>query len=177
MLDLNSPDLPADAEELLSSSHAFNRIIYAAGFFQEGRISELTNDQIESMLNVGERGLAYLMRAVLRKQEQLRELIVITSTSQFTPRQKEPVYNMVKAGAAMFGEAMSVDGRVDKTLVVAPAGTRTEFWDGQDCDDLDTMLDPVWVAGEIVKLRDDDFNYRFAKILRNEPRVEIVETR
>jgi hypothetical protein len=39
------------------------------------------------------------------------------------------------------------------------------------------MLDPAWVAGEVMKLRGDDYRYRFAKIMREPARVEIVETR
>jgi len=39
------------------------------------------------------------------------------------------------------------------------------------------MLDPAWVADEIMKLREDDYKYRFAKIMREPAHVEVVETR
>ncbi len=175
--DLTSPELPHRIGELVMRLPEVSTLVYAAGYFQDGRVTDLTDRQIEEMVDVGGRGLIYFTKAILEKQGKLDELITITSTSQWTPRQKEPIYNFVKAGAAHFSNAMAEDGRIGKVLVAGPAGMRTAFWDGIERDDLDKMLDPEWVADEIVKLRDDDYKYRFAKIMRDPARVEVVETR
>ncbi len=175
--DLSETNLPHRVGELVARLPEIGTMVYAAGFFQEGTVTDLSEQQIEDMIDVGGRGLIYFARAVLEKQGNLNELITITSTSQWTPRRLEPVYNFVKAGAALFSNALSEDERVQKVLVAGPAGMRTEFWDGVERDDLDTMLDPAWVSDEIMKLREDDYSYRFAKILRVPNRVEIVETR
>ena len=55
---------------------------------------------------------------------------------------------------------------------------RTNFWDGRELPDaeLKTYNDPAWVAEQVMELRKDSYSYRFAKILRDPPSVEIVET-
>jgi NAD(P)-dependent dehydrogenase (short-subunit alcohol dehydrogenase family) len=175
--DLSAPDLPQRVGEFVMDLPEIDALIYAAGYFQEGRVTDLTEEQIEEMIDVGGRGLIYFTRAILEKQGKLDELITVTSTSQWTPRKFEPIYNFAKAGAANFTNALAEDGRIDKVLLAAPAGMSTAFWEGIDRDDFDSMLSPSWVAGEIVKLREDDYQYRFAKIMREPARVEVVETR
>lgn len=175
--DLSAPDLPQRISELIERLPEINTFIYAAGYFQEGRVTDLSEEQIEEMINVGGRGLIYFTRAILAKQGKLDELITITSTSQWTPRKLEPIYNFAKAGAAHYSNALAEDGRVAKVLVAGPAGMNTAFWEGVDRDDLDKMLDPSWVATEILKLREGEYTYRFAKIMRQPARVEVVETR
>ncbi len=175
--DLSEPHLPQRVSELVMRLPEINTLVYAAGYFQEGRVTDLSEEQIEEMIDVGGRGLIYFTRALLEKQGKLDELVTITSTSQWTPRRLEPIYNFAKAGAAHFSNAMAEDGRIEKVLVAGPAGMNTAFWDGVERDGSDEMLDPAWVAGEVLKLRDDDFKYRFAKILREPARVEVIETR
>ncbi len=175
--DLSEPNLPQRIGELVAKLPEINTLVYAAGYFQEGTVTDLSEKQIEEMIDVGGRGLIYFTRAILEKQSKLDELVTITSTSQWTPRKLEPIYNFAKAGAAHFSNAMAEDGRVAKVLVAGPAGMNTAFWEGIERDDLDKMLDPSWVAGEVLKLREDDYKYRFAKIMRQPARVEVVETR
>ncbi len=175
--DLSEPNLAQRIRELVLGFPEINTLVYAAGYFQEGKVTDLSEEQIEEMIDVGGRGLIYFTRAILEKQGQLDELITITSTSQWTPRKLEPIYNFAKAGAAHFSNAMAEDGRVAKVLVAGPAGMNTAFWEGIEREDFDKMLDPSWVADEVLKLREDDYKYRFAKIMREPARVEIVETR
>jgi short-subunit dehydrogenase len=174
--DLAAPNLPERIGELTMKLPEVDTLVYAAGYYQEGRITDLSEQQIEEMIDVCGRGLVYFVRAILQKQGKLKELITITSTSQWTPRALEPVYNFAKAAAGHFSNAMAEDGRVGKVLVAGPAGMQTAFWDGLD-KDTSSMLEPDWVAKEVMTLRDDDYTYRFAKIMRDPARVEIVETR
>lgn len=174
--DLSAPNLPQRLGGLVMKMPEINTLVYTAGYFQEGLVTDLTEQQIEEMIDVGGRGLIYAVQAVLAKQGKLDELITITSTSQWTPRKLEPIYNFAKAGAAHFSNAMAEDGRVGKVLVAGPAGMDTAFWEGTN-HDVSTMLDPAWVADEVIKLRSDEYKYRFAKIMREPARVEVVETR
>jgi short-subunit dehydrogenase len=176
VFDLATPELPKRVRELVMRLPEIDVLVYAAGYYQEGRITDLSEQEIEEMIDVGGRGLIYVMRSILAEQNSLKELITITSTSQWTPRALEPIYNFAKAGAGHFSNAMAEDGRVAKVLVAGPAGMNTDFWDGLD-KDTEVMLDPAWVADEIMKLRDDEYQYRFARILREPARVEIVESR
>ncbi len=179
-LDLsNHEKLTDNINMLVSEVPPIDLLIYAAGFFQEGTVSELTPQQIETMLNVGLAAAIHVSREVIVKQETLPEFIAITSTSQWTPRLYEPVYTAVKAGLGAYANSLSLDPRVKKTLVVGPAGMATNFWSDADKErhDTSTMLDPDWVADVIQELRQDDYSYKFARILRQPARVEVKEVR
>jgi short-subunit dehydrogenase len=179
-LDLSKLDTVAgDVQKLVADLPTIDLLVYAAGFFQEGTVTDLSLEQIDQMLAVGLTGAIHVTRELLAKQGELNEYIAITSTSQWTPRLYEPVYTAVKSGLAAFSNSLSLDPRVKKTLVAGPAGMATNFWEGADKDAHDTskMLQPDWVADQILELRADSYQYRFARILREPARVEVQETR
>lgn len=175
-LELGDVSLSTKLDALITELPEIGLVVYAAGFFQEGTISDLGDADIEKMDRVGLLAPAMLLQRILSKQGKLPGFIAITSTSQWTPRLLEPMYTAVKAGLGMLANSISLDERVGKVLVLGPAGMRTRFWeeDGRDTSD---MLDPEWVAAETKKLWGEDFKYKFARALRNPARVEIVETR
>lgn len=175
-LDLTGADLPHRIGRFALSLPRVDTLVYAAGYFQDGTVTELDDTGIENMLSVGGRGLMYAVQALLHKQEALPELVTVTSTSAWTPREREPVYNFVKAGAALFSQALSLDERIGKVLVAGPAGMDTDFWRGTGRN-TSHLLPASWVAEQIMQLRGDDYSYRFARIMREPARVEIVETR
>lgn len=179
-LDLSNAknSLPA-IDALVHELPQIDLLIYAAGFFQEGTITDLTTDQIDTMLSVGLTNAIYLTRQLLQEQGELPEFIAITSTSQWTPRLYEPVYTAVKAGLGAYANSLSLDPRVKKTLVAGPAGMATNFWKdaGENAHDTSQMLDPDWVADRIIELTHENYSYKFARILRGPARVEVQETR
>ena len=176
-VELHVPDLPTAMEELVAGLPEVDVLIYAAGFFQSGRLTDLSADQIEKMLDVGCRGLIYSVRAVLAKQEKLGELITITSTSGWTPRQYEPAYNFVKSGATLFTSAMAEDGRIAKVMTAGPAGMDTPFWRDEPGRDKTSLLDPNWAAEQIMHYRTQNYRYKYIRIMRDPPRVEETEER
>ncbi|MEM9224581.1 MAG: SDR family oxidoreductase [Pseudomonadota bacterium] len=171
----STSDLTAGIDRLVSHFTGVQTLIYAAGFLQRSAIDELDDDALLTMTNVGL--LAPMMLAARLKPlaPTPLKLMLITSTSQFTPRALEPAYAATKAGLGMLGASLVRDRGIGKVLVAAPGGTRTPFWDGSD-EDTATMLDPVWVANQIVELSSGPFKYRYGKILRAPARVEVVET-
>ncbi len=50
------------------------------------------------------------------------------------------------------------------------------FWENS-LRDTSTMLDPAWVAKKVIDHHRGEFKYKFIRILREDPRVEVVETR
>lgn len=168
--------LRTDLDHLVASLPHIDLLVYAAGFYEQGRIDELSDEHILTMLNVGETAPMFLLQRLLKKQSGLGGFIAVTSTSQWTPREKEPLYTAVKAGLGKFAESLSLDPRVKKTLVAGPAGMDTGFWDGTS-KDATGMLSPVWVARQTLELWSDSYTYRLARILRNPQRVQILETR
>jgi NAD(P)-dependent dehydrogenase (short-subunit alcohol dehydrogenase family) len=175
-LELGDSSLGIDLDMFVPELPEIDLVMYAAGFFQEGTLSDLSDADIEKMNRVGLLAPAMLLQRILRKQGKLPGFIAITSTSQWTPRLLEPMYTAVKAGLGILASSVSLDERVGKVLVLGPAGMSTRFWDevGRSTSD---MLDPKWVAAETIKLWDDTFAYKFARALRNPARIEIVENR
>ncbi len=154
----------------------FNTVVYNACYYQEGRIDKLQDFEILDMAYLGFIAAARIIRKIILNQKRLDCLVAITSTSQYTPREFEPVYSSVKAALGMLANSLSLDPRIAKTLVVAPSGMKTKFWNGTD-KDTSRMLEPSWVAEQVIKLLKGNFKYRSIKILRNPAHYEIEETR
>lgn len=173
-IDAHTAELPARVEALVSQLPPMNTLIYAAGYYQEGRIDQLNPQDIIEMTNVGLLAPALLVQRLKNNPGCPLKIIFITSTSQFTPRELEPVYTAVKSGLGMLGSSLALDAALGKVVVVAPAGMKTAFW--SDDKDTSTMLDVEWVAKQILDLSGGPFKYRFAKIMRAPARVELVET-
>lgn len=178
--DLAKENLSERIGEFVLGLPDIGTLVYSAGFFQKGRISDLDDESIETMTNIGFRALVYFSRELLKKQDELGEIVTITSTSQFTPRELEPVYCAVKAAAGQLTNSLSLDRRVGKARVIAPGGMNTNFWKDSDVD-MSGGLDDVWVAEQVMSLRGRDDRYLFAKIPRpngdTPPQVEIIEAR
>jgi hypothetical protein len=76
----------------------------------------------------------------------------------------------------MLSNSLSLDDRLGKVLVAGPAGMNTRFWE-KSPRGASTMLDPSWVAKQVIKHLTGRFKYKFIRILRNPSRVEVVEKR
>ena len=166
-----------DLDGLIERIPVINLLVYAAGFAEKGRLGELGDDHIAQMINVGLTTPALIIERIIKRQDSLSGFIAITSTSQWIPREMEPVYTAVKAGLAMLAQSASLDRRIGKTLVVGPTGMDTNFWAGTGREDTHRLLNPKLVGKQILELWADPFSYRLARILRDPSRVEILETR
>lgn len=152
-----------------------NNFYCVAGFYQEGKINKLSIEDIDKMLEVGARAPLYILSELL-KRNQLDTFLAVTSTSQWIPREKEPVYNFVKAGLGHFAEGASLGGNIAKTLHAAPAGMKTPFWKNLD-KDTSKMLDPVEVAKIIMEQLDGQYVFRYTRINRDPLSVEVMRER
>lgn len=163
-----------DMDELIGDFPRVNTLIYAAGFCQRGHIDALDDVQLQTMSNVGLLAPMMLVQRLKHSLDTPLKVMLITSTSQFTARELEPAYCATKAGLGMLGACLVKDMAIGKVLVAAPAGTHTSFWrsSDQDCTD---MLDASWVSEQIVELSSGAFKYKYAHILRQPARVEVIE--
>lgn len=162
-------------DDLVAAFPGVQTLVYAAGFLQRGTIDTLDDEALLTMTNVGLIAPMMLVSRLKTRAPTPLKLMLITSSSQYTPRAQEPAYTATKAGLGMLGASLARDGQIGKVLVAAPSGIRTAFWNGTD-EDTTTMLDPAWLSEQIVALSGGAFKYRYAKILRNPARVDIVET-
>lgn len=164
--------LPNDLDRVLARVGAVDLLIYAAGFHQDGAISDLEDDDITAMINVKLTAPAMILQRILRRQKKLSGFIAVTSTSQSTPRLRESVYAAANAGLDMLARSMSLDKRISKTVVAAPAGMKTNFWKGKTRKGI--LLKPRWVAKRILDLYKGTFTYKQVLILRDPPRVKVA---
>lgn len=171
-LDLSSESYIADTESLIKRKGKIDRLVFAPGYYQEGTITDLSSVQILDMIQVCGTAFIFAVRSVLNNQEELNECIVITSSSQWTPRKLEPIYNFAKAGLGHFAHALSQDERVKKLLVAGPTGTKTGFHKSRDVD-MSTYHEPEWVAQQIYDHSEGEYSYKFIKILRDPAEVEV----
>ena len=128
------------------------------------------------MIHTGLTAPALILQRIIKRQGLLPGFIAITSTSQWTPRELEPVYTGVKAGLAMLAQSASLDAKVGKVLVAGPTGMKTNFWATGNRDMTD-LLSPEEVAEEVLRLWNETYRYRLARILRDPFRTDILETR
>lgn len=168
--------LAEDIKSLVNEIPKPDIFIYAAGFYQKGLLTDLEPDEISNMLDVGLNALIWFCRELLIKNSNLPNLVVISSTSQDRPKLQEPIYAATKSAIKQLTNSLSLDPRIGKALLVAPAGMKTEFW-RMTGHDVKEYNDPTWVADETLKLLDINFNYLEALILRSPPTTKIVEKR
>ena len=174
-IEASSDKLGEVIDHLISSLPHINTLIYAAGFYQEGRIDTLSDEQILKMINISITTPALLVHRLKNNPGKPLKVMFITSSSQYTPREQEPIYTAGKAGLGMLGNSLALDPEIGKVLVVAPSGMNTPFWDKEK--DVSKYLDSKWVAEKIIELSSGPFKYKFAKITREPAKVEVIETR
>jgi len=174
--DLSKPELPMRIGEFVTNLPNIDTLVYAPGFFQNGQIMDLSDEQVDEMIDVCGRGLIFFVKKVLEKQSRLNELIVVTSTSERVPRLYEPVYNFAKAGAGLYTSAQAYDPAIGKTLKVLVSGMDSPFW-AKDGRDTSAYLKPAWVAEQIMLERPKVNEYRPIDILGpdGDKRVEVDE--
>ena len=174
-IDQNHQNLITQIDELIQNIDKINTLIYVAGYYQEGKIDQLNDKEILEMINIGLTAPAILIQRLKNNPGKPLKIMLVTSSSQYTPRELEPIYTAVKSGLGMLGASLSLDQTIGKVLVVAPSGMKTSFWSNNH--NASGYLNPTWVAEQIVELSSGPFKYRYAKISRNPERVEIVETK
>jgi len=172
-LNLSRPGYVRDINNFIANLGTIDRLIFSPGYYQEGTITDLDEDEIIDMIQVCGSSFIFIARAILKMQGDLHECVVITSSSQWTPRKLEPIYNFAKAGVGHFAHALSLDERVRKMLVAGPTGTKTAFHSDRDVD-MSTYHEPEWVAQQIFDHVQGEYRYKFIKILRDPASVEIT---
>lgn len=123
-------------------------LVYAAGIGQHEPLAELDPVELNRIVQVNLTAPARIVQSLLARQRQLVRLVVVTSTSARTPRKDEAVYCASKAGLDMLARSFALDERIGQTIIVAPGGMKTGFWDGTERD-LSSFMDPAEVAKAI----------------------------
>jgi len=176
-MDLTDPTtLPAKAVELGEvHQEPWDTVVYAAGARLVKKPQDTTPKEITTQAYLSVVAPQLVMSAILRSQPRLNNLVVITSSSQFTARPMEVSYCAGKAALGMFAESMSLTGNISHVLHFAPGGMQTSFWDGSD-QDVSTMLDPEWVVDTLFDELGKTGLYRYTRVNR-EKVIEVPKSR
>lgn len=175
IVDRHSDYLIQQIDTILSKLPCIHTVIYSAGYYQEWHIEQHEDWDIIDLVHTVMLAPMLIVKR-LKTQTISLKVIFITSTSQFTPREYEPIYAASKAGLGMLGNSLSLDPEIGKVLVVAPGGMQTPFWKWYQRD-ISNFLDVNRVWDQIIILSTWPFKYKYAHIMRDPARVEVVETR
>jgi NAD(P)-dependent dehydrogenase (short-subunit alcohol dehydrogenase family) len=170
----DADQLVSDVNRIVDGFKGVNTFVYSAGFLQRGHIDALSDSDLQEMVNVGLLAPMTLVQRLKNNLDTPLKIMLITSSSQYTPRELEPAYCAVKSGLSMLGASLARDRGIGKVLVVAPSGINSKFWSGTN-EDTSSMLDSKWVAEQIVELSSGSFKYKYAQILRNPATVKVQE--
>ena len=125
-------------------------LVYAAGFYQEGELGSLGASDIGQMLSVGSFAPTLLINELLAQQGHLNQLVLIGSSSGYTPRPLEPVYCLTKAGYPILAKLLAAGGQVTTALAIEPSGTKTGFWRDYPGKVAADFLEPEWVGAQTI---------------------------
>lgn len=151
--------------------------VYSAGKLQEKRIRDMSNEEILETTCLHLAAPHILLSRILKQRGTLPCFIPITSTAAFQTSRFGALYGATKMGIESLVRSASIDGDIERTLVVAPASTDTPlFADSKLPRDYENFLRPEWVAEQVVSLyKTSNLPYLHATLLRKPPRVELQD--
>jgi hypothetical protein len=117
--------LPPAIDDLISAFSGVQTLVYAAGFLQRGTIETLPDEALLTMANVGLIAPMMLVSRLKPLAPTPLKLMLITSSSQYTPRAQEPAYTATKAGLGMLGASLARERCLSRLLpaFAPPSGT------------------------------------------------------
>lgn len=143
-------DLKTDNIEI---EHLYNNA--GKGFF--GRVEDLTEDDISSILNSNLVGLINITSRAITHMKNLNQkcrIINVLSTAALTGKKNETIYCSAKWGAKGFLESVKeeVRGGNIEIIIVYPGGMDTPFWTNIDSGyDFSTFMKAEDVAEEVIR--------------------------
>jgi NAD(P)-dependent dehydrogenase (short-subunit alcohol dehydrogenase family) len=170
------PTLGQDVLELVQELPHIDLLVYTIGSSQIGNITALTAAAMRQTVLEGIVAPALLVCEILLRQGHLESLVVVSSTSGSTPRKLEPIYSASKGGLEMLANSLALDERISHTLVVAPGGMDTEFWEGTS-QDTTGFLAAAHVADLTLEHLPQTGSYRHIRIPRDTGEAEVVANR
>jgi len=134
--------------------HLYNNA--GKGFF--GSVEELTEEDINSVLNSNLVGLINMTSRVITHMKDLKQrcrIMNILSTAALVGKKNETIYNAAKWGAKGFLESVrdEIQGGNIEIIIFYPGGMNTPFWNDIDSGyNFSTFMKPEEVAKEIIHI-------------------------
>ena len=161
-LDLLENDDRKELQKLLAEEkHKVTFLVNAAGFGKYGTYQDLTDKEIDDMIDLNCKAVVHTTYDVLPYMEKRGRVLLMGSASSFQPLPEFNMYAATKAFIVHFGRALHVELKARKISVtcVCPGFVRTEFFQiAQDTKNPDTCknFEPMYEPSDVVKkaLRD-----------------------
>ncbi len=160
-LDLTEPaSLEQLKEKLAQSKPEVSMLVNASGFGKYGTYLDLTDDEIDRMIDLNAKSTVHVTYDVLPYMPEGARIITIGSASAFQPLPEFIMYAATKAFVVSFCRALNVELRARKITVtcVCPGYVRTEFFQvAQDtknpttCSNFKPMYEPEAVVRKALK--------------------------
>ncbi|OZM57062.1 short-chain dehydrogenase [Lottiidibacillus patelloidae] len=151
----NYADVERVIEEIAKQFPSINGVINNAGVGYFGNLEQLTEQEINEMIDTNVKGTIYLTSKVLpllRKAEQAKIMNII-STAGLRGKVNESVYVASKFAVRGFTESL-VKEFADTNIAVTAVymgGMSTPFWEGSNhIKDSSRLKDPKFVAEKII---------------------------
>jgi len=161
-LDLTDSDDRTALKRMLEKEQpTVNFLVNAAGFGKYGTYKDLTDKEIDGMIDLNCKALVHVTYDVLPYIAKRGRILLMGSASSFQPLPEFNMYASTKAFVVHFGRALNVELKERKISVttVCPGFVRTEFFQvAQDTKNPGTCqnFEPMYEPEDVVKkaLRD-----------------------
>jgi short-subunit dehydrogenase involved in D-alanine esterification of teichoic acids len=160
--------LATDIDRILGAFKNINTLIYADTHCQRGHIDTFSDEDLQTATNIGLLAPMMLVQRLKPRVTPPLKVMLITSTSQYTPREHDPVQCATMSGLAMFGASLVRDRGIGKVLVTALPDLGAE-------DDTGAEPHTRWLADQIVELSSGAFKYKHARLLEHPAGAAILE--
>ncbi len=150
--DLTKPQsLKTALKQIFQKSGPVDGLINLAGFLKVASLKELSESEIENMVQVNLTGLIYACKYASLKEG--GHIINIASSSYAKGRAFSPVYSAAKAAVVNFTQALADEHKNLKVNVIVPSRTNTKMRrENFPQDKVSELLAPEKVAEVIVAL-------------------------
>jgi len=134
-------------------------VINNAGYFQDGDLEVLKDEEIDELLDVNLRAPMIICREIVPSMKKRKSGVIVNiiSTSAIHVRPEQTVYGAAKAGLLYFGNALRDSLRPFriKVINVLPGGMKTNLFKNSNLPHpTDTFIEPSEVADLIVRAID-----------------------
>ena len=131
-------------------------LVNGAGFGKYGTYLDLTDDEIDGMIDLNDKSMVHMTYSVLPYMSEGSRILTIGSASAFQPLPEFNMYAATKAFVVSFCRALNVELRQRKITVtcVCPGFVRTEFFAvAQDTKNPNTCQNfkPMYEPADVVK--------------------------
>jgi 2-keto-3-deoxy-L-fuconate dehydrogenase len=111
------------------SSHQVKKCFFSAGYIILGKVTEVTNEAIDKIINVNVKGMIYSLRAILPHmvKNNFGRIVLMGSDRSIVAKPNAPIYGLTKAAIASLVKTTAIDFASNNIRVngICPGSVKT----------------------------------------------------